>query len=204
MHDKIQLLAVSLRGTALMRVCIIEKLCLSRVASVGLVWGACVLVGCLSGRVALASVGLPDGRVYEIVGPANNDETEVYVPFSLNEGIFNYGRGGIFTKLPSEVSMNGEAVVYPGAPTVGGVGNTGAGFGNEYLARRNSGGGWTQVNLQPPGVNSALYQAFSSDLSIGVLQSGEPSDPQVSPLAQDAPSGGYPVLYSRNDIDGGY
>src|ERR1700691_1729117 len=182
-----------------------------RIASVGSLWGVCVLVGCLSCQVApaFADIGLADGRVYEMVSPANNNEANVYVPFSINQGILNYGQGGVFTKLPFEVSANGEAVAYLGAPTVGGIGNTGSGFGNEYLATRNAGGGWTQENLQPPGVKSTFYQAFSSDLSVGVLQSGEPGEPEVSSLAQGAPGGGYSVLYTHSDIEpsgteGGY
>src|ERR1700691_5953411 len=190
-----------------MRFRFVEEHSIGQIVGVGLIWGACALSVCLSCRVvpAPADVGLPDGRVYEMVSPATNDEADVYVPNSVTEGVLNYGAGGIHTDLPFEASLNGEAIAYIGAPTAEGTGDTGAGYGNEYLAKRNADGSWKQVNLQPSGVSSVFFQAFSSDLSLGVLESGSILEPNGPPLAQEAPGEGYPVLYTHSDnTEGSY
>jgi hypothetical protein len=59
------------------------------------------------------------------------------------------------------------------------------------------------VNLQPAGekgleIGSAYYQAFSPDLSVGVLESGSFEVPSEPVLAAGAPGEGYAVLYSRS------
>ena len=83
----------------------------------------------------------------------------------------------------------------PGTGEAGGNGIYGASAGNEYLAER-SGTGWTPVNIQPTGVIHARYQAFSPDLSAGIL------DSSPNPLAAGAPPGN--VLYERASATGGY
>jgi hypothetical protein len=155
------------------------------------------------GTTALASSGLPDGRVYEMVTPAENEGAELYVPVlwsSAAEG------DGVFTKkLAGEAAVDGDAVVYASEPSHGpGYGRAGDGQGNQYLATRGPDGGWSQVGLQPPGFNQAFYQAFSSDLSVGILQSGSLAEPDAPPLASEAPSEGYPVLYARTTSEDSY
>jgi len=118
---------------------------------------------------------LPDDRAYELVSqfPHGTDE-EAYVPPVL----FSYIReeeNGIKTALPFRVSRDGEAVVYPGdPPPTGGSGSRGITHGNEYLASRTS-AGWGASDIQPPTrePQGAIYEAFSSDLSVGVLLSNE-------------------------------
>ena len=147
------------------------------------------------GGTALASPGLPDGRVYEMVTPPENQDAEVYVPFAYND--INEGEG-TDTQFPFESSPDGDAVVYAGASNGGGVGNDGFAGGDEYVATRGPEGGWTQTNLQPPGYTHTPYQAFSSDLSIGILQSSTITQSgERPPLSAEAPGEGYPVLYAR-------
>lgn len=142
---------------------------------------------------------LPDGRVYEMVTPPENHESNVNVPFAMRTGVFNPGPGGTSTKLPFQVASNGEAVAYVAEPTVGGAGVEGDGGGNEYLARHGSEGGWSQVGLQPAGGYYAFYQAFSSDLAVGFLDAGKFEAGTVfeGSLSPEAPGSGYAVLYSH-------
>ncbi len=170
--------------------------------------GLCLLAGCVAcwPGVASAAEGLPDGRVFEMVTPSPNHEANVYIPYSVAEGIFNAGEGGTHTKLPFQVAPGGGAVAYVANATVGGIGNGGAGLGSEYVAARAVGGGWSQVGLQPAGRKDVFYQAFSSDLSVGFLNAGA-NEPEVAPLSAEAPDGGYPVLYSHgtsSPSDSGY
>lgn len=143
--------------------------------------------------------GLPDNRTYEMVTPVENYDADVYVPFALPEHFVNNG-GEFITHLPFEVAANGEAVAYVASPTVGG---TGSRAGNEYLSRRSASGDWGKpVGLQPVGenntaVDSAFYQAFSPDLSLGILESGTPEAPDTPSLSMQAPGEGYSVLYAR-------
>ncbi len=118
--------------------------------------------------------GLPDGRVYELVSPVGaGQEAEVYVPSGLvSDALDANGEHGILTNQPFEAAADGEAMAYAGdPPATGGDGNVGDASGNEYVARRGPAGGWTQVAVEPPSGN--FYLAFSSDLSIGILDASE-------------------------------
>jgi hypothetical protein len=139
--------------------------------------------------------GLPDGRAYEMVNPVENNDANLYVPKGL-PAAFTASEGESPTKLPFQVAVDGDAVAYVGDPTVQGNGNRGYGEGVEYRATRLSGGGWSQVTIQPA-VKTAFYQAFSPDLSLGILQSGSYQEPEGSPLSSGAPGSGYAVLYAR-------
>lgn len=141
-------------------------------------------------------VGLPDKRAYEMVTPVENEDADVYVPEVIES--FGYpGELGIPMRLPLQASVDGNAVAYAADPTLGGTGNSGAGEGNEYLATRSASGGWAQVNLQPAGDKGAFYEAFSSDLSTGIIQSEEV-------LSPEAPSGGYGTLYTHKVSEPSY
>ena len=151
---------------------------------------------------------LPDGRVYELVSASplaeDSDDGNVYVPSPAllkvgGEALdpFNgTSPHGIASELPAQVAESGEAVTYAGDPPAsGGGGREGNQAGNQYVARRAAGGGWTQVSLSPPGVENA-YLAFPGDLSTGVLETGGSEQ-----FASDAPEG-YPELYSRSTAGG--
>jgi hypothetical protein len=118
--------------------------------------------------------GLPDGREYELVSPVADNEADVFVPEVFTPGSQLLGAEGIQTRLPFQVAADGDAVAYVGeASGGGGNGRDGEGSGNEYLATRSPAGAWSQADIQPAGVASAHYQAFSSDLSIGILEKAE-------------------------------
>jgi hypothetical protein len=144
--------------------------------------------------------GLSDGRVYEMVTPVSNENAEVYVP----ESFYTVVSEGTDTHLPFQASVNGNAVAYLGGATAGGNGEEGVSLGIEYLATRASNGGWTQVNLQPPGSKAAFYEGFSSDLSVGIVAAGICGYPERPPLSVGAPGNGYRVLYKRTDGVAGY
>jgi Fibronectin type III domain len=139
----------------------------------------------------ISKTELPDGRVYEMVTPPNNQNANVYVPGNSADVAVPTGR-------PFQASLDGNTVAYVADPTSGGNGSNGGGGGNEYVATR-SPAGWTQVNAQPAGDHTALYQAFTSDLSVGFL-----SACGTEPLSASAPGEGYPVLYSHAVGSGAY
>ena len=73
----------------------------------------------------------------------------------------------------SQASPGGGAVAFAGEPPpVGGDGRVGINGSNEYVATRAPGGGWSAVDVQPAGKFNE-YLGFSSDLSVGVLDSSE-------------------------------
>jgi hypothetical protein len=148
----------------------------------------------------LGVLNLPDGRVFERVSPADDGQSEVYTPevFGLeiprSEGIFAE-RHGNETANEFAVSLDGDAIVYPGAPTTGGEGES-----NDYRATRSAEGGWQQTDIEPAGRFGAGYLAFSSDLSIGILRStSERSEVEdgLPPLSPEAPGGGYKIFYEH-------
>lgn len=151
----------------------------------------CALAGVLLWCAPAPAAGLPDDRVYEMVTPLENHDADVYVPAQVGGE-----EAAIGTELPFEAAADGERVAYLGAPTVGGNASAGAGNGNEYLATRSPGGGWTQTNIQPAGSIGTIFEAFSSDLTVGILDSQQA-------LAPNAPPGGYNVLYTTSTAGGG-
>jgi hypothetical protein len=156
-------------------------------------------------RTLPASIlGLPDGRVYERVSPAENENADVYVP-NVFDATFLPLSEGIFTRHPFEASVNGDAVLYAGDPTSGGTGQGGQNSGNEYLATRSPAGVWNQINITPPGRFSARYQGFASDLSVGVLSASSITgfEAGAPPLSPEAPEG-YTDLYSHLNSGGSY
>jgi hypothetical protein len=145
--------------------------------------------------LAAGTTGLPDGRVYEMVTPPNNDDAEVYVPQAFPN---DYG-DGIQTRRPFQVSPDGDAVTYLSDVTTGGNGSGGTGTGNQNLARRSAGGGWVQTVIEPPSGKQTYYEGFSSNLMFGALTSGNPGEPEVPPLSPQASSNGSKVLYVRDN-----
>src|ERR1700684_295424 len=166
---------------------------LTRLAGVAL----CVAVGSLQLAASPAgAVPLPDGRVYELVSPATSgSESNVFVPDAGSSYTSPFYEHGITTDRPAEVATAGDAVVYGGEPSPeGGDGQYGAGNGNDFLARRSSGIGWTATDLQVPG-QTVAYQAFSSDLSVGIFTTYKPLAAKVSE--------GYENFYWHVTAEGG-
>jgi hypothetical protein len=140
------------------------------------------------------SASLPDCRAYEMVSPVANEDGDVYVPETGSAG------DAIATARPFRASADGDAVAYVGDPSAEGNGAIGFSVGNSYLATRPSAGGWTARDVQPPGVTYATYQAFSSDLSLGILDSPEALPEAGVPEELD----GYDLLYSRTSGGSAY
>jgi hypothetical protein len=138
----------------------------------------------------LTNAGLPDGRGYEMVTPAENVGFEIYAPISAGW----LTEDSIYSFLPFEASADGSAVTYAGDPTAGGNGNQGDGGGNQLFARRTA-GGWIQHDIQPPGFRGAGYWGFSSDLRYGLLESTER-------LVEGVPGSGYQDLYAHDNETG--
>lgn len=140
--------------------------------------------------------GLPDGRFYELVSPAEPGNITVYQPFADGETAENT----FFSSYRAvRAAADGGALAYIAAPSPeGGNGSFGIGEGDQYVATRSVAGGWSSREIQPlTGEKEAEFEAFSSDLSVGILES-------YSVLAAGAPGGGFDTLYARDLNDGGY
>ena len=148
-----------------------------------------------------AAEELPDGRVYERVSSLAQYGAEAYVPH-LSEHVSPYIATD--TNLPFVASADGERIVYAGAPTVGGNELAGEFAGNEYLAVRAAGGGWVQSDISPFEAPTGVYQAFSSDLTVGFLDADEPLSVQAPGFGETLTPeelqriGSYDVLYSTD------
>jgi hypothetical protein len=140
--------------------------------------------------LALAPLGLPDERGYELVSPPNSEDAQVYVP----NGAVPSSAASIESRDPFRAAADGDAIAYVGAPNAEGNGSEIRLDGNEYLAVRNPSGGWVSRDIQPKGIASPAFAWFSEDLSTAVLTSREPLTP--------GPSEGYEYLYSRDSADG--
>jgi hypothetical protein len=163
----------------------------------GLLWTSGVAVADSCPNVLFRTgpgAGLPDCRAYELVSPAGS-AGEAYLP---RVGVPN--ARDVQTAFPLRAAVDGDGVVYAeDAPATGGNGAIGHGYGNQYLATR--GAGWAASDITPPGTtfsSQTEYTAFSSDLSLGILQSEDYSQPALTP---DAPSRCW-GLYSRRRSDG--
>jgi hypothetical protein len=147
-----------------------------------------------------AQVGLPDDRGYELVSPYM-ENANVFTPRN--------------DSLLFQVAPDGSAVAYVGEPSAGGDGSTVLEHegGNEYLARRAAGGGWTAGVIQTAG---GSYLGFSGDLSVGFLRSrGEALIPGEGGGLYSreesgggysflAPSATFPAWYAGSTVDGGH
>jgi hypothetical protein len=157
-----------------------------------------VIVAVILGMSA-PGAGLPDGRVYEAVSPvATEGAAQAFVPEGGSDYFSSNVEHGIWSDRPFEVAPGGEAVVYEAdSPPAGGTGNARAVKGDTFLARRRGGGGWEQLDLQPPDRFDPEYVAFSSSLSAGVLLDDEAT------LTAGAPPEGYRDVYVHVTGGGG-
>jgi sugar lactone lactonase YvrE len=147
------------------------------------------------------AAGLPDGRGYEMVSPVEDADGNVYEPTAV--GVNPEAGNGDNTERPFQAAADGNAMAYTGDPGAGSAtGSEGAGAGNQFLAERAPGGGWTASDIEPQSGSISedpVYQAFSPDLSVGILDwNGR------NALSAGAPAGRYHVLYARTSSDGSY
>jgi hypothetical protein len=151
------------------------------------------------------SASMPDGRVYEMVTPVQNDDADIYAPGNYVFARFGALGMDIGSPSPFQVSEDGEAVTYVGDPVVGGNGSGGASphAGNQFFARHTS-TGWQQEVIAATGRNHSYYEAFSPELSAGILRAGNGYGEDSALLSEaEALNGGYHVLYERNDATRG-
>lgn len=149
------------------------------------------------GLPSVPDLGLSDNRRYEKVSPNNNADGNVYPPSPETVSSESF-----WTELPFVAAANGDALTYVADPSEkGGEGREGSKAGNQYLATRAPGGGWTSVNITPPSEfsDTPVYQGFSKNLSVGFLAAGG-----NVPLAKGAPLGGYGLPYLSDFADGSY
>jgi hypothetical protein len=136
---------------------------------------------------------LPDCRAAELVSPSN-EVGEVYDP-----GGEDGKEQDVTTARPFRAAESGDAVVYLGDPgPSGGDGSSAKANGNEYRAERTP-TGWVAQNINPPILEEKgkrEFEAFSADLSVGILGS-------EAPLIRAEPSPQVPAkcagLYSSVD-----
>jgi hypothetical protein len=127
--------------------------------------------------------GLPDGRAYEVVSSLENG-TSVFEP--KEEGQNGNTGFGFRTQRPFRAAAGGDAFTYLGtAAPAGGNGASEEELGVQFLAHRGH-SGWSAGVLQPNDFLSPQFQSFSSDLSVGILDSTEALTPGV-PERYDVP-----------------
>jgi hypothetical protein len=137
--------------------------------------------------------GLPDGRAYELVSPAQKiGQVFPREPLSAFGSCSECLPGITIQMMPMQSTPNGEALVYEGQPFSAGL----ASRANEYLARRGP-GGWANESLSEPSfetLSSQGYAAFSADLSRGIIYQ---ADPPLVPQAPNQGGLGFANLYLR-------
>lgn len=149
--------------------------------------------------------GLPDGRGWEMVSPADKNGGTIEGPEA------NFG-GGVL-----QAAAQGGAVTYTsGSSFAGGAGAPGA---SQYISRRTA-GGWDTENVTlplfpgsyPTEADSGVpFQIFSPDLATGLVSNGkrcraEGSDCPVPnpPLPGSGAPAGFRNYYLRQSAGGGF
>jgi hypothetical protein len=132
--------------------------------------------------------GLPDGRVYEKVSPADK-----------NGGDVAPGTVCCTTGALAQASISGQAIAYG---VFGNFDGEGSPVVPQYLAHRDQNGAWSTKGISPPMDplpvlgNTLRYMWFSEDLSLGAVAAPaaiNPGDPT-----------GLKNLYLRNNITDEY
>ena len=194
-----------------------DRASLARIARGGVGPGGLRLGLALSGLLvilgltaSLACATLPDGRAYEMVSPADKNGGEIN---GIGGTVPNNGlpEGGVVQASPDGDSITYLSLLaFPGStPGSTGAEPLGAPVASQYLSRR-KGDGWSTEDITEalnsktyPSVGSgAPYEAFSSDLSHGLMLNGKP------PPVENAPLGGAPArylnYYVRDNASGRY
>jgi hypothetical protein len=165
-----------------------------------------VFSGCLNEQLREedTSKALADCRAYEQV---STEGDTVYQPVGPGDVV---GEGYLQGWYPMQAASDGEAVSFVGEPASSGrgcgTGNNGNGEGDEHLATRVEGasrgeGGWSSSDAMPCGAsNETFYEAFSSNLSEGILRTARNNERSLSPGVETSCS----VLYTRASVTNNY
>jgi hypothetical protein len=141
--------------------------------------------------------GLPDGRGYELVSPAQKHGGEVFpADWSIGSCLGECKPPGAqtFSVFPMQSTTGGNAIAYMGysfSPTEG------ASVFNSYLSRR-SDMGWQTVAMSPPLLENRTQLSYSEPLDQGVIITEGAAEEAA--LAEGAPAG-YSNLYLQNTLD---
>lgn len=160
--------------------------------------------GRLGGEQAFTTQGaggslvLPDDRAWEMVSPVEKNGGGI-------EGI----HGALNTPVV-QAAADGESITF--ASAVAFAGEISSPHANQYLATRGPDGGWSTQGINIP-TNSDLYagfadppyQAFSTDLSMGLISTGygPPNNAPIEPLSGTEAAPGNGNLYLRDNLTGG-
>ena len=138
----------------------------------------------------IAAPGLPDGRAYELVSPAQKQGGEVFPAHpAVSSCPTECKPPGIasYTVFPMQSAPNGDAVSYMGFPFSP---EQGAATFNSYISRRSS-AGWQTTAMSPRRLSNTGTAAYSRSLGEGLIADGS------NRLSDEAPSG-YPNLYLQD------
>ncbi len=155
-------------------------------------FGSVAPVACSNGQLRSEqplSSGLPDCRAFEVVSPADKNDSDALLSVS--------GEGA-----SGRASVSGDAVTFESRGSF--AGPLGTPFNSQYLSRRGP-DGWSTRNISPPTspnfgdpIQSQWQGAdFTADLSSGVVVDGDP------PLASGAPAG-FENMYIADTANGSY
>jgi hypothetical protein len=145
----------------------------------------CQIVGAPAAFTTLGSGGgLPDGRRYELVSPAQKHGGEALPAFSLISSCPTECKppGALGTRaFPMQSAPDGDAVTYMGYPFSS---TEGAAVFNSYLSAR-SAGGWATTAMSPALLagKEGAHIAYSTDLREDIIEQGLPT------LSSEAPPG---------------
>jgi hypothetical protein len=176
------------------------------------VWVAGVLCFAVCGLVpsGLASAAvLPDGRGYEQVSPEEKYGTEVYQPVVRTDGYEEEAKrrteSDTGTEVTFQAAADGSGLALVEGPTIGGSESEGYGAGNEYLAKRNADGEWSQTLLTREGAPSSIFEAFTPNLATAFVSSLQPLAPSAPGYGEGAfGSESYDTLYTVSTAGGEY
>jgi hypothetical protein len=139
----------------------------------------------------VTELGLPDGRAYELVSPAQKQGGEVFPAENRISSCLGECKppGALINSVfPMQSTSDGDAVSYMGYPFSQ---NEGAAVFNSYISRR-SATGWQTTAMSPRLQENRAKLGYAESLDQGVI-----TTEGGIVLAEDAPAG-YSNLYMQN------
>ncbi len=141
------------------------------------------------GSPALANTPLPDGRAWEMVSPSDKNGADI-------AGIEGDNGGGVV-----QASSDGQAITYVSFGSF--AEPQSALIGSQYVAGRRAGTGWLAQNISLKASSQTVhfgglgipYDAFSPDLSLGLVYGGSRGGSGASRPVESPPLAGAPEGY---------